>query len=66
MPQNVVASVGLGMLSSQPRGNADACAFSVGYRIDYFAAAIGAVSTGEEFRDRGLAGGPIDHDTAAL
>jgi hypothetical protein len=54
------------MLSSQPRGNADACAFSVGHRIDYFAAAIGAVSTGEEFRDGGLAGGSVDHDTAAL
>src|SRR5580692_12116971 len=38
MPQNVVASVGLGMLDPQPRGNADARAFSVGHCVDYFAA----------------------------
>src|ERR1700720_74809 len=58
IPQKVVANVGLGMLRSQPRGNADACAFSVGHRIDNFAAPIGAVSTGEEFWERRLASGP--------
>ncbi len=66
MPQKVVASVGLGMLHPQPRGNADACAFSVSDGVDHFAAAIGAVSASEVIRNRGLASGPIDHDTAAL
>ena len=67
MPQKVVASVGLGMLlTSQPRGNADACAFSVGDCVDHFAAAVGAVAAGEVFRVRGLAGGAIDHDAAAF
>src|SRR5450631_576600 len=66
MPQKVVASVGLGMLDPQPSGDADTCAFSVGHCIDHFAAAIGAVSAREVIRNRGLAGGPIDRDTAAL
>src|SRR3984893_18241180 len=64
MPQKVVASVGLGMLDRQPRGDADACAFSVGHRVDHFAAAIGAVSARKVFRNRGLASGSIDHNTA--
>src|ERR1700692_98512 len=66
MPQKVVASVGLGMLDLQPRGNADASAFSVSDGVDHFTAAVGAVSTREVIRNRGLAGGPIDHDAAAL
>jgi hypothetical protein len=50
MPQKVVASVGLssGKFGLQPRGNADARAFSVCYCIHYFAAAIGTVAAGEE------------------
>src|ERR1700691_4013890 len=45
MPQNVVASVGLGCgkVSPQPRVNADARAFSVSYRVHHFTAAVGAV-----------------------
>src|ERR1700738_806538 len=66
MPQKFVASVGLGMLDPQPRGNADACAFSVSDGVDHFTATVGAVSAREVIRNRGLAGGPIDHDTAAL
>src|SRR5258708_3769821 len=66
MPQKVVASVGLGMLDPQPRGDADACAFSVSDCVDHFAAAIGAVPAGKIFWNRRLAGGSIDHDTAAL
>src|ERR1700760_4592883 len=60
MPQNVVASVGLGMVDPQIRGDADAGALSVGNRIHHFAAAVGAVSAGEEFWIRGLAGCAVD------
>ena len=68
MPQKVVASVGLssGKFGLQPRGHADARAFSVGYRVHYFAAAIGTVAAGEELGVRGLAGGPVNHDPSAL
>jgi hypothetical protein len=66
MPQKVVASVGLAMFDPQPRGDADACAFSVSDGVDHFAAAVGAVSARKVFRNRRLAGGSIDHDTAAL
>src|ERR1700691_4052027 len=66
MPQKVVASVGLGIRSPQPRGNADACAFSVGDCVDYFAAAVGAVAASEKLGIRGLAGGTVDEDAAAL
>src|SRR5260370_42286855 len=64
MPQKVVASVGLTMLDPQPRGDADACAFSVGDCVDHLTAAIGTVSAREEFRVRSLAGGPVDDNTA--
>src|SRR5450631_4082847 len=66
MPQKVVASVGLGMLDPQPSGDADACAFSISDRVYHFTAAVGAVSARKVFRNRGLASGSIDHNTAAL
>jgi hypothetical protein len=48
------------MGSPQPRGNADAGAFSVGYCVDYFATAVGAVASGKKLGIRGLAGGTVD------
>src|SRR5882757_9012318 len=66
MPQKVVASVGLGMVDPHPRGDADACAFSVSDCVDHFAAAVGAVPAGKVSWNRGLASGSIDHDTPPL
>jgi len=50
----------------QPRGNPDACAFSVCDCVDHFAAAIGAVAAREIFWTGGLAGSPVDEDAALL
>ena len=68
MPQKVVARVGLSSdkFGLQPRGNADARAFSVRHCVDHFAATIGAVAAGEELGVRGLAGGTVDKDAAAF
>src|SRR5271167_4199688 len=62
MPQKVVARVGLGWDTGglQPRGNPDACAFSVCNCVNDFAAAIGAVAAREIFGIGGLARGPVD------
>ena len=54
------------MLTLQPRGDADARALSVGDGVDYFAASVGAVASGEELRIGGLAGGAVDDDAAAF
>ena len=66
MPQKLVASVGLGLSngSPQPRGDADACAFSVRHRIDDFAASVGAVAAGKKLWMRGLPGSAVNHDAA--
>ena len=68
MPQKVVARVGLSGDTGglQPRGNPDACAFSVCDCVDDFAAAIGAVAAREIFWIGGLARGPVDNDAALL
>src|SRR3984885_6525283 len=68
MPQIVVARVGLGTDTGdlQPRGNPDACAFSVSDCVDHLAAAVGAITARKIFRIRGLARGPVDHDAAVL
>src|ERR1700733_11735626 len=68
MPQKVVSRVGLGldMETLQPRGDADACAFSVGDCVDYFTASVGAVAAGEEFWVRGLACCAVDEDASAF
>src|ERR1700732_2301618 len=68
MPQKVVSSVGLGldMLCLQPRGNADAGALSVCDCIHDLAAAVGAVSAGEELRVGSLTGCAVDEDAAAI
>ena len=68
MPQKVVARVGLSRDTGglQPRGNPDACAFSVCDCVNDFAAAIGAVAAREIFWIGGLAGSPVDNDAALL
>src|SRR5271170_4121798 len=56
IPQNVVSRVGLMLatLRLQPCRNSDACTFSICDRIHNFAAAVGAISTGEKLRIRSL------------
>src|SRR5580704_13900165 len=68
MPQNVVSSVGLGlgMLSLQPRGNTDACAFSVRNRVYHLAAPVRAISTGKKLWVGSLACDSIDEDASAF
>src|SRR6266478_436855 len=68
IPQKVVSSVGLGldMLHLQPRGNANASAFSVRNRVHNLAAAIRAISPGKKLRVGSLARCAVDEDSTAF
>src|SRR5260370_40922868 len=68
IPQKVVSSVGLGldMLYLQPRGNANAGAFSVRNRVHDLAATVSAISTGKKFRMGGLARGAVYDNACAF
>ena len=68
MPQKVVARVGLGWDTGglQPRGNPEACAFSICHCVDNFAAPIGAVAARKIFWIGRLARGPIDDDASVF
>src|SRR5437762_12934653 len=68
IPQKLVSSVGLGldMLHLQPRGNADARAFSVRDCVHNLPAPISAITAGKELRVGSLACRPVNEDASAF